>query len=250
MKTLSISRELVERHFTARAHKYDLSSHWCTDQLILERIRQILAPEAHHSLLDLAVGTGLVSRHLKPHVGRVVGLDITEAMVEQARDAVDELHIAPAEDMPFADASFDLAVCRQGIQFMDLKPALSELVRVLKPGGRAVLVDLCAYGAEDRDEYFEILRLRNPARRNFFARGDVQSLLEEAGCSQVQTFEHVAVEDVDTWSDNGAIPESRREAIREVYRQASPALSRLHSVQLGDGRIVDHMLFGITLGVR
>jgi ubiquinone/menaquinone biosynthesis C-methylase UbiE len=210
----------------------------------------LLAPSRETRLLDLAVGTGLVSRHLRPHVGHITGLDITEAMVAQARDAVDDLVISPAETMPFAEGSFDAVVCRQGIQFMDLDAVLAEVYRVLRPGGRFLTVDLCAYGPEDRDEYFEILRLRNPARRNFFVRGDVAAALAEAGFDPVTVEEQVTVEDVDAWSDHGAIAELRREDIREVYRHASAAFSALHSVQRGDGRIVDHMLFGLTVGVR
>ncbi|MFH1465227.1 MAG: methyltransferase domain-containing protein [Pseudomonadota bacterium] len=250
MKTLSIPRDLVHAHFTARAERYDRSSRWCTDGDILDRMVALLRPTPATRLLDLAVGTGLVSRHLRPRVGHITGLDITEAMVAQARDAVDELVISPAETMPFADGTFDAVVCRQGIQFMDLAPALAEVHRVLRPGGRFLTVDLCAYGAEDRDEYFEILRLRNPARRNFFVRGDVATALAAAGFEPVSVEEQVTVEDVDAWSDNGAIPEGRRAGIRAVYHHASEAFSALHSVQLGDGRIVDHMLFGLTVGVR
>lgn len=250
MKTLPITREVVQEHFTARAATYDASSFWCTDHAILDRIRALLAPTADAVLLDVAVGTGLVSRHLRPSVGRIVGLDINHAMVEQARDAVDEMVISPAETMPFDDDTFDLIVCRQGIQFMDLQPALEEFVRVLKPGGRMVSIDLAAYGADDREEYFEILRLRNPARRNFFVRGDVRAAFLAAGCREAEAHAHVSVEDVDVWSDNGAIAESRREGIRQVYRDASPAFASLHSVELADGRIVDHMLFELTVGTK
>jgi len=250
MKSLEISRDQVQQHFTARAATYDGSSFWCTDQAILERIRVLLALTGSERMLDVAVGTGLVSRHLKPHVGHITGLDINEAMVEQAADAVHELVISPGETMPFDDESFDLIVCRQGIQFMKLEAVLAEMVRVLKPGGRMLSIDLAAYGADDRDEYFEILRLRNPARRNFFARGDVARAFEAAGCSKAVANEHISVEDVDVWSDNGAIPESRREGIRDVYRNASPEFAQLHSVQLDDGRIVDHMLFELTVGTK
>jgi ubiquinone/menaquinone biosynthesis C-methylase UbiE len=250
MKTLDIAQDTVQQHFTARAATYDASSFWCTDRVILERIRGLLEPTGQEHLLDVAVGTGLVSRHLSPHVARITGLDINEAMVDQARDAVDELVIAPGESMPFDDDRFDLIVCRQGIQFMQLEAVLAEMVRVLKPGGRMLSVDLVAYGDPDRDEYFEILRLRNPARRNFFARGDVARAFLAAGCREARAHQHISVEDVDVWSDNKAIPESRREGIRQVYRAASPAFSKLHSVELAGGRIVDHMLFELTLGLK
>ena len=52
-----------------------------------------------------------------------------------------------------------------------------EMARVARPGGAVCLIQLCAYGPEDREEYFEVLRLRNPARQNFYERADLGSLL-------------------------------------------------------------------------
>ena len=49
------------------------------------------------------------------------------------------------------------------------------------------------------------------------------------------------------WSNTGAITESDREAIRRVYRNASPAFLQLHAARVGD-RIVDNMLFGVAVG--
>ena len=48
--------------------------------------------------------------------------------------------------------------------------------------------------------------------------------MTEAGLVDVVVHDHISNEDVDAWSDNGAIPESRREAIREVYRNGSKPL--------------------------
>jgi SAM-dependent methyltransferase len=146
--------------------------------------------------------------------------------------------------LPFASDSFDIVVCRQGIQFMALPDAVREMVRVVKPGGRIVLVNLCAYG----DEYFEVLRLRDPVRRHFFRPGDIEKLLRDASCHEVATERYVSVEDVDVWSDNGAIGEDNREAIRAVDRRASPAFRRLHAVNVETGRFVDHVLFTVALG--
>ena len=143
--------------------------------------------------------------------------------------------IGQAESMPFADASFDRVTCRQGIQFMDAPKAAAEVLRVLKLGGMVILIDLAAYGEDDRDEYFEVLRLRNPARRNFWVRGDVQALLEDAGFSSVRTVEHVSIEDVDAWSANGAISESGVKAF-ETSTATHPPFRSLHAVATGTTR--------------
>lgn len=100
-------------------------------------------------VLDVACGTGVVTRLAAPQVGptgQVTGLDINAAMLDVARSLpppsgasigwVEE----SAAAMGFADASFEVILCQQGLQFFPDKPAaLREMRRVLVAGGRVVL---------------------------------------------------------------------------------------------------------------
>ncbi len=244
-----VSSSLVIEHFTARTDKYDDSSKWCTDLIMLGKVRDHLAPGPEAIMLDVACGTGLVSRQFKGKVRKLVGVDLTEAMFTKGKVHTDGLVHSSAECLPFLDNSFDLAIERQGIQFMDAAAAVSEMVRTTKPHGKVCLIQLCAYGDEDQEEYFEILRLRNPARKNFFVRNDLKSLLQDAGCVDVEVMDYITEEDVDRWSDNGAIKDERRQGIRDIYRHATPGFNKYHAVRLEDnGLIVDKMLFGIAVG--
>ncbi|MEV3874155.1 sulfotransferase [Streptomyces sp. NPDC049906] len=245
---VTTSQEDVTGHFAARSATYDRSSSWCTDAELGRLVIELTRPRPEHRVLDVACGTGLVSRLFGGRVAEVTGVDITPEMADRARPHLDRLVIAPAESLPFPDDSFDVVVCRQGVQFMTLPDAAAEMVRVLRPGGRIVLVNLCAYGTADRAEYFEVLRLRNPVRRHFFLPQDLEALLRAAGCEEVELHRFVSAEDVDVWSDNGAIEESRREAIREVYRNASAEFLSLHAVKETDGGFVDQMLFVAAAG--
>ncbi|MFA1538092.1 class I SAM-dependent methyltransferase [Actinomadura monticuli] len=245
---MTIGKQDVVRHFSARAAKYDRSSSWCTDEELAEMTVRLAAPAPGDRVLDVACGTGLVARAFRDRAAHVTGMDITSDMAEQARPHVDRLVLAPAEKSPFEDGSFDVVVCRQGIQFMDLPDAVQEMARVTRPGGRIVLLNLCAYGPEDQEEYFEILRLRNPVRRHFFLPDDLPRLLRDAGCDPVTVESRTSAEDVDVWADNGAIDAARRAAIRAVYAGASPAFRERHMVGRVDGRYVDHMLFVAAVG--
>jgi DNA gyrase subunit B len=233
-------------HFNRRAAYYDRSSRWCTDPELAAATVAAVAPEPHHRMLDVACGTGLVARLFHGKVAHLTGLDLTPAMADQARPYLDDLVIGPAEHLPFPDATFDRVTCRQGIQFMDDRAAVAEMRRVLKPGGRLVLIHLVAYGEEDRAEYFEILRLRNPARRNFYLREDLLSLLSVFPHASLSTY--ITEEDVEAWADNRAVEGEAVRGIRRVYEQGSAAFLRLHGVRMEGERIVDRMLFAIAVG--
>ena len=239
----------VIAHFSDRAERYDRSSHWCTDDELRERVLDILQPKPTDQVLDVACGTGLVSQWFYDRVARVLGVDITPAMSAQAKDRLHEFRSGAGEDLPVTSDQFDIVICRQGTQFMNDSLAVKEMVRAARPGGLVCVINLCAYGEDDKEEYFEILRLRNPVRRNFYLRSDLQQLFESAGLEDILIHDHISMENVDVWSDNGAISEARREAIRKMYREASDAFSIHHQVQLEEtGLIVDKMLFGIAVG--
>jgi len=97
-------------------------------------------------MLDVACGTGIVSRLAAPQVGptgRVVGLDTNEAMLAVARaqpqptGAEIEWQQGDATKLPFADGEFDAVLCQQGLQYVPDRPAaLREMKRVLASGGR------------------------------------------------------------------------------------------------------------------
>lgn len=107
------------------------------------------APRKGERLLDLACGTGIVTRHVFGLVmpgGRVTGLDLSPMMLAVAESlgrsaGIDaEWHEGSGTAMPFSDGSFDLVLCQQGLQFFpDHQLGLREMHRVLVPGGRATV---------------------------------------------------------------------------------------------------------------
>ena len=99
-------------------------------------------------VLDVACGSGVVARlaaQLVGSSGTIAGLDINPGMLAVARSTTPpgmaiDWHEASAEAMPLPDASFDAVLCQMGLQFVpDKHAALSEMRRVLAPGGRLVL---------------------------------------------------------------------------------------------------------------
>ena len=94
-------------------------------------------------ILDVACGTGIVTRQLPDLVGEggaVVGLDAAPGMIAAARDIEPRVEwvLGSAESLPFEDARFDCVVSQFGLMFFE-PPALGEMWRVLRPGGQLVV---------------------------------------------------------------------------------------------------------------
>src|SRR5262249_55891612 len=101
-------------------------------------------------VLDVACGTGGVTRRVAEAVGaagKVVGLDVNEAMLSMARTVPQrhdgppiEWHHGDAAALPLPAAAFDVVLCQFGLEFFaDRAAGLREMARVLVPGGRLVL---------------------------------------------------------------------------------------------------------------
>jgi SAM-dependent methyltransferase len=109
-------------------------------------------PRSHDRILDVGCGTGIVARRAALHAPdalRIVGLDINEDMLRVARASSRETRPAVEWDrgdavaLPYDDSSFDVLLCEQALQFVsEPARAVSEMFRVLAPGGRAA-VSVC-----------------------------------------------------------------------------------------------------------
>lgn len=235
-------------HFKNRAAKYNHSSNWVEDQLLIRKIFELSGAGKDSLVLDIATGTGLIAKEFFGKVKKVTGLDISPEMAKHAEGCMDEIVFAPVEKLPFPDNSFDAIVCRQGLQFAELDKAIPEIYRVLKPGGTVVLCHLTAYNETDRELTFAIQKLRNPARRNYLMPTDIANALEAAGFQDVANTEYLTDESVNKWIDNGAIPQENMDAIRGLYRSADEGFKEIHDIRFTDDDILDEMLLVIATG--
>lgn len=109
--------------------------------------------QGHEHLLDVATGTGIAATAIAPHLprGKVIGIDLSEGMLAQARERARrlglgniELHTMDMQAMEFADASFDAANCSFGLFFLpDMLSLLQHIASKVKPGGQIVVTSFC-----------------------------------------------------------------------------------------------------------
>jgi demethylmenaquinone methyltransferase/2-methoxy-6-polyprenyl-1,4-benzoquinol methylase len=142
--------EAVKGMFATLAQRYDLLNSLLSqgqDRRWRRRAAQLTRAQPGDRVLDVCTGTGALAALLRGRVGargQVVGVDLTEAMLEVARARVPEVSfvLADACALPFPDRSFEAATMAFGLRNIgDRQKALDELARVLRPGGRAVILE-------------------------------------------------------------------------------------------------------------
>jgi len=151
MSTSSDDRFLVTT-YSRLAVIYDAWT-WMTERKSLLVALSGAAVRDGEAVLEVAVGTGLVFREvlLRNPSGRNVGIDITEAMLRRARRKATgtgvpfALEVGDARTLTFQDSAFDLVLSSNMFGLLprkDIGTVLAEMLRVLRPGGRLVLVTM------------------------------------------------------------------------------------------------------------
>ncbi len=112
--------------------------------------------------LDVATGTGDLAIALKRRVGatgEVVGSDFSERMLAIGRDKAPDVRFEPADALalPYEDDSFDAATVGFGARnFADLERGLAEMARVVRPGGRVVVLEITAPRRPPLSSFFNL----------------------------------------------------------------------------------------------
>ena len=148
-------REKVENMFDSIASSYDFLNHFLSfgiDYYWRNKALKIIKSVNPESILDIATGTGdLAILSSKANPKRIVGIDISQNMLNVGIEKINKkglqnlitMQKEDSEDLSFEDNTFDLAMAAFGVRnFENLEKGLSEIRRVLKPGGTFIVLEL------------------------------------------------------------------------------------------------------------
>jgi len=182
--TASHNQIVVDQFGKQAAHFARLPGHEAATKLLIELAE--LAPA--DQVLDVACGPGLVACAVAPHVRHVIGVDLTPAMIDkavelQSRQGLSNLDwlVGDVSLLPFAKDQFSAALTRYSLHHvLDPLRAVSEMVRVVRPGGRVVVADL-VLPAEQGRAYDRVERLRDPSHVGVLSNAEVAKLMTDLG---------------------------------------------------------------------
>lgn len=147
-------KEEVAEMFNNISERYDFLNHFLSlgiDKLWRKKAVKMLRPINPTKILDIATGTGdfaIESLSLKPE--EIVGIDISEGMLQKGRekmvkrkvDHIISMRLGDSENLPFEDNYFDALTVGFGVRnFQNLEKGLAEMLRVVRPGGKLIVLE-------------------------------------------------------------------------------------------------------------
>ena len=250
--------EVIQRQFGAVAERYAVSA-------FLERspdLRLMLdaaSLRGDERVLDVGTGTGHTAVAFAPNVANVVGIDLTPAMLEQARvvaasAGAENIRFAEgdATALPYDDASFDVVTCRVcAHHFADPAAALHEAARVLGPGGRLLLVDTVSPEDPALDTFLNAIELlRDPSHVRNHRVSEWGALFRASGFHPEHLGTFPLELDFDEWVERMQTPPRVREQLLGLFEGATEAATDAFELRAGEtpGFVIPLALFRATLG--
>jgi ubiquinone/menaquinone biosynthesis C-methylase UbiE len=188
----------VRDEFTRQAETFSASAA-ITDKALTERFVVALGDAITGSVLDVACGPGILSAAIAKSARDVVAFDLTPQMLKKAAQRCAAAGVGNvsfregnAAELPFADAEFDAVVTRLSVHHFDRpERVMSEIFRVLRPGGRFVVADVISSEMPEESELQNAIEiLRDPSHVRMLPASELTSLVNRAG---------FAIEQVTSW---------------------------------------------------
>jgi SAM-dependent methyltransferase len=198
--------------------------------------------------LDVATGGGHTALRLARLGWRVTAGDVSARMLENAaklvREAGFELEtrLFAAEEIPFGDATFDLVSVRVAPHhFSSPEKFVSEVARVLVPGGHFLLIDGTVPDNDpDTEEWLhKAEKLRDPSHSRFLSRTSWEELVRKSGLTIKSSKLHDKKQpDLDWYFDTAATPTENRILVLDAIQASPPSVRRALRLSDDNGKIV------------
>jgi SAM-dependent methyltransferase len=185
-------RALILDQFTRQAVPFrELPAH-STEQSI-RRLKDSAGIGPEDRVLDVACGPGLLACAFARDARHVTGIDLTPAMIDQAEslqrgNRLENLSWAVGDvaALPYPDASFSVVFTRYSFHhLLDPKAVLAEMVRVARPGGRVVVVDVYTTSRVQAEAYDRVEKLRDPSHVRALGLDELTRMVQDSGLRDV-----------------------------------------------------------------
>lgn len=241
--------ELGSNYAVSTPHKFGPS---------LPKLLALARPGKGDVCLDVGTGTGHTAAQLALSAKKVYGLDPAEGMRQAAQEMyghLGNLELVPgtSEETGFPNDTFDIVTARHTLHHHPSMPrTLAELRRILKPGGRLVIVDEIS-PVEDLDTWYHTLEVtRDPTHVRAYTMDEWRTFIRDAGLIWIVGDADTRYRlEVEAWTRRMNPSEAQAENVRYLFREAS-SLARdvFNIIYDGEDAVSFDMPMALLLAVK
>ncbi|MBV8622103.1 MAG: methyltransferase domain-containing protein [Herbaspirillum sp.] len=240
-------QQVVTEQFGSTAAAY-LTSAVHAQGVDLQELAQIAAAIPQARVLDLGCGGGHASFAVAPVVAKVVAYDLSAEMLDvvvraAAERGLDNLAVrqGSADRLDFPDASFDLVCTRFSVHhWRNVPQALREILRVLKPGGRFIVIDTAAPADVLADTYVQAIELlRDTSHVRNISLQSWRKLLRQAGFEIASDKTWKLRLEFATWVARMRTPADNITAIKALWKSAPQEVKSYFALEPDDSFSID-----------
>ncbi len=211
----------------------------------LSKLLALARPGRDDVCLDLGTGTGHTAAALAAYAAQIIGLDVSKGMLRSAQDLYGKLGnlefvLAPAHDTGLETGSFDLITARHTLHHHpDAVATLAEASRLLKPGGRMVIVDEVTPDAQV-DAWYDLLeRTRDPTHVRAYTMSEWRAFIAEAGLEWIVGDSDTVYDlDVASWIARMSPDRAAEAAVYRLFSTADAHTREVFGITYEEGRAV------------
>lgn len=231
-------KQAVKEQFRASAAGY-VNSTVHAKGADLPRLVELAGLTGEELILDVATAVGHTAMALAPGARHVTGIDLTAEMLDEARTLAAKRGITnltfaegDAEKIPFPDDRFDVVTCRIAAHhFPEIRRFCQEAYRVLRPGGKLLVVDNVAPEDDGQDRFINRLdKLRDPSHFRAWRVSEWQEFLTDAGFSVSLDRLFTTTMEWGDWLERMNVPEPVRAEIREHVASAPAEIRQVFAI--------------------
>lgn len=175
----------VINHFDIKSKTYNEEVNWRKDSYTLNWFKDTL--KNCQLCLDVGTGTGIIGSQLRKKSSFVIGLDLSDQMLKEAKDNLDLLVVGNATNLPFVDDQFDGACLRQVFHYVDDVKCIQEINRILKINGLFACAQVTTSSNELYNWWAGIKPIVQPLRMRVYTNDNLIDLFKLNGFEIIQT---------------------------------------------------------------
>lgn len=197
----------INKSFDKQATKFESEDMNFVNEEYLKKCVSELELKKDNIVLEVAAGTCACGRSIAPHVKSVTCLDATPSMLAIGKEQAEKQNIdnikfltGYIEDIPYSDNTFDVVICRHAFHhFTNVDAPFKEMERVLKPGGKLVIIDMELTDKELRKVRDKIESIRDDSHVMTLTRKDIENLYDNNNVKIIKESCSKVCVSVDAW---------------------------------------------------